>query len=100
NRAPGRLGGLAYRGLTTTRTALGTVNNFTPPTGSWTVSFWVNPLDWHNYGPLMSQWDEGGNQRSWAIVLFGDGTLHAYSSSNGTNFRQYGTTGTLPLRTW
>jgi len=101
-RARGRLGGISYQAIGTKRNIAVSQKGFFPPNGSWTITMWVNPQEWHDYGPLASQWDDAPvtNKRSWAVMLFGDGTVHAYSSSNGTAFRQYGTSATLPLNTW
>jgi hypothetical protein len=97
---PGKLGGVSYRSLNSTRSVLVTESAYATPNGNFTVTCSIYALDWHNYSPIMSQWFEGGSGRSFAIVGFSDGTIHAYSSSNGTDFRQYGTNAAIPLRTW
>lgn len=100
---PGRLGGAAYRVLVPSADFASTINNYTPPTQNLTVNIWIYiralpPSG--NFGIPVSQWNENGNLRSWAMVIFNDGTVHAYSSSNGTNFRQYQSTPTVAAGSW
>lgn len=75
---------------------IGTINNFSPPAGNMTATatfkLYALPAQW---APIMGQWNENGNKRSWIVIVDSTGKLYAYSSSNGTNFREYDVAGAI-----
>lgn len=86
--AKGRLSGLAYRTTGTSKTYLRTDRTYTPPTGNFSVNFWVYFIQFTDYYIQLDQWDETTNKRSWEVWTFGDGTIHASSSSDGSKFHR------------
>jgi hypothetical protein len=76
-----------------------TKGNFIPGAGL-TVSFWINPTNYNDYGPIIAQWNESATQRSWALVLgqqSSQNAVYVYSSSNGSNFFDAYYTSGVPL---
>jgi len=91
---PSRRGGLAFRMTAPGAMVAATIGNHTPPTGEMTVMVEYLPFALADYYPVVDQWNEGGNKRSWAIVVFSSGIVYAYASSDGANYREYNSNAT------
>lgn len=86
---PARHGGVDFRSLAPGSLVNSTILNHTPPTGSMWVHAEIVPFTLANFGPIVGQWNEGTNKRSWQIVTFSTGVVYCYASSDGTSFREY-----------
>jgi len=63
------------------------------------VSCWINCASFTNYDLPVNRWDDSANNRVWAVAIFGDGTVHWYTSTNGSDAPQIGTSA-ITTNTW
>ncbi len=95
-------GGMIGQALTFNGTSNRIQTGNTSPTASFSVSFWMKPGDWRDFGQMVNQWDETGNQRSWDVAQFADGKIYAYHSVGGGTFDSpyIASNATVPLGKW
>jgi hypothetical protein len=50
-----------------------------------TVSTWIKVESYNDYNVIVSRWDETGNNRVWALVVFATGLVYWYIDADGGN---------------
>jgi len=63
--------------------------------GSFTIQAWVFVNSFPGNLPIVSKWEESGNDRSWAFVITPTGQLRLFTSEDGVTYSYWQTYGTV-----
>jgi hypothetical protein len=65
-----------------------------------TATAWIKATNFHDWEPIVGQWNENANQRSWAVALSSTGQISAFNSTNGNLSSQSISNTALSLNKW